>query len=147
FPRNRSPRLVAPKLRSSPKQLAFLPRKGAGWRAVRLGTIFSSNRERCAAYPNACDHPRRSRSTTRHCSGRRNMRPSKTMLAAVLLLGMLPGCGYNRIQELDERAEQQRSNVEVELVNRNNLIPNLVATVEGAADFERGTFTEVAQAR
>src|SRR5690606_23402038 len=75
------------------------------------------------------------------------MRPSKMLAVAVLALGILPGCGYNRIQELDERAEQQRSNIEVELVNRNNLIPNLVATVEGAADFERGTFTEVAQAR
>src|SRR5690606_37608308 len=75
------------------------------------------------------------------------MRPSKMLAVAVLALGILPGCGYNRIQELDERAEQQRSNIEVELVNRNNLIPNLVATVEGAADFERGTFTEVARAR
>src|SRR5690606_4489771 len=75
------------------------------------------------------------------------MRPSKMLAVAVLALGILPGCGYNRIQELDERAEQQRSNIEVELVNRNNLIPNIVATVQGAADFERGTFTEVAQAR
>lgn len=75
------------------------------------------------------------------------MRSSKMLAVAVLALGILPGCGYNRIQELDERAEQQRSNIEVELVNRNNLIPNLVATVEGAADFERGTFTEVARAR
>lgn len=79
--------------------------------------------------------------------GDANMRPSKSLFAAVLLMGILPGCGYNQIQELDERAEQQRSNIEVELVNRNSLIPNLVATVEGAADFERGTFTEVAQAR
>lgn len=69
----------------------------------------------------------------------------------VLLLGFLSlgtsGCGYNRIQSLDERTDELRSNVEVELVNRNNLIPNLVATVEGAAEFERGTFTEVARAR
>lgn len=72
---------------------------------------------------------------------------AKLFLVAVVGVGLLPGCGYNQIQELDERAEQQRSNVEVELVNRNNLIPNLVATVEGAADFERGTFTEVTQAR
>ena len=70
-----------------------------------------------------------------------------TLLVLILGAALLPGCGYNRIQELDEQAEQQRSNVEVELVNRNNLIPNLVATVEGAADFERGTFTEVAEAR
>ncbi len=67
--------------------------------------------------------------------------------ALVLLLSTLGGCGYNQIQALDERTEELRSNVEVELVNRNNLIPNIVATVQGAADFERGTFTEVAQAR
>src|SRR5690606_17601159 len=71
----------------------------------------------------------------------------KNLTTAAIALSLLSGCGYNRIQELDERTEQLRSNVEVELVNRNNLIPNLVATVEGAADFERGTFTEVAQAR
>lgn len=71
----------------------------------------------------------------------------KAVLILALVVGILPGCGYNRIQELDERAEQQRANVGTELVNRNNLIPNLVATVEGAADFERGTFTEVTRAR
>ncbi|MEX2570823.1 MAG: LemA family protein [Gemmatimonadota bacterium] len=69
-------------------------------------------------------------------------------LALLLLLPVLAsGCGYNQIQALDERVEALRSNVQVELVNRNNLIPNVVATVQGAADFERGTFTEVAQAR
>jgi LemA protein len=71
----------------------------------------------------------------------------KALISAFLLTSALPGCGYNRIQALDEQVEELRSNVEVELVNRNNLIPNLVATVQGAADFERGTFTEVAQAR
>jgi LemA protein len=64
-----------------------------------------------------------------------------------LVSATLAGCGYNQIQALDERVEELRSNVEVELTNRNNLIPNLVATVQGAAEFERGTFTEVAQAR
>jgi LemA protein len=68
-------------------------------------------------------------------------------VAALLLMTMLSGCGYNRIQALDEQVEELASNIEVELVNRNNLIPNLVATVEGATEFERGTFTEVAQAR
>jgi LemA protein len=72
----------------------------------------------------------------------------RRMLISLLLLGgSLSGCGYNQIQAMDERTEELRSNVEVELVNRNNLIPNLVATVQGAAEFERGTFTEVAQAR
>lgn len=69
-------------------------------------------------------------------------------IAGLLLVGaMLSGCGYNRIQELDERTEELKSNIGVELTNRNSLIPNLVATVQGAAEFERGTFTDVARAR
>lgn len=57
------------------------------------------------------------------------------------------GCGYNRIQELDERVEEARANIDAELIRRNDLIPNLVATVDEAARFERQTFTEVARAR
>jgi len=60
---------------------------------------------------------------------------------------LLTGCGYNRIQELDERVVQARANIETELLRRNDLIPNLVATVDEAAAFERETFTQVAQAR
>jgi LemA protein len=74
------------------------------------------------------------------------MRPRILIVLAVAGMS-LGGCGYNQIQAMDERVEELRSNVEVELVNRNNLIPNLVATVQGAAEFERGTFTEVARAR
>jgi LemA protein len=65
-------------------------------------------------------------------------------LIALLALG---GCGYNRIQALDERAEQARADIGVQLQARNQLIPNLVATVRGAAEFERGTQTEIARAR
>lgn len=67
-----------------------------------------------------------------------------TMVAVALSLS---GCGYNKIQQLDETAEQAKSNIGVELTARNNLIPNLVATVKGAANFERGTYTDVAKAR
>jgi LemA protein len=74
------------------------------------------------------------------------MRHKAALLVAMTSLS-LSGCGYNRIQALDERVEELKSNVEVELTNRNQLIPNVVATVQGAAEFERGTFTEVAQAR
>jgi LemA protein len=74
------------------------------------------------------------------------MRVRRLMLMLTLFLP-LTGCGYNRIQALDERTEELRSNIEVELTNRNQLIPNLVSTVQGAAQFERGTFTEVARAR
>jgi LemA protein len=66
------------------------------------------------------------------------------VLALALVLG---GCGYNRIQELDERAVQRRSDIDAELTRRNDLIPNLVATVDEAARHERETQTGVAQAR
>ena len=59
----------------------------------------------------------------------------------------LAGCGYNSIQELDEQVAAMKSNVQTELLRRNDLIPNLVATVEEAAKFEQETFTQVAQAR
>lgn len=71
-----------------------------------------------------------------------------TRLAVALsLVATLSGCGYNRIQELDERTEELKSNIGVELTNRNQLIPNLVATVKGAAAFEQETYTGVAEAR
>lgn len=65
----------------------------------------------------------------------------------VLAVMLLSGCGYNRIQELDEQTNQQKANIETELMRRNDLIPNLVTTVDQAAQHERGTFTEVARAR
>src|SRR5688500_16859153 len=67
------------------------------------------------------------------------------VLIAVAFLGT--GCGYNRIQELDERANQMESNIDTELQRRNDLIPNLVATVDEAASFEQETQTRVAEAR
>jgi LemA protein len=71
----------------------------------------------------------------------------KRMAVAVAMSLTLAGCGYNRIQQLDETAEQAKSNIGVELTARNQLIPNMVATVKGAANFERGTYTDVARAR
>ncbi|MGH7466140.1 MAG: LemA family protein [Longimicrobiales bacterium] len=67
-----------------------------------------------------------------------------TVLTLVLLLS---GCGYNRIQELDEQTERMRGNIDAELQRRNDLIPNLVATVDEVAAFEQETQTGVAQAR
>jgi LemA protein len=71
--------------------------------------------------------------------------PARVLLMTAVL--MLSGCGYNRIQALDEQVEQNRANIDTELLRRNDLIPNLVATVDEAAAFERETFTEVAAAR
>jgi len=74
------------------------------------------------------------------------MRQMRMAMAVAFSLA-LGGCGYNQIQQLDETAEQAKSNIGVELTARNQLIPNLVATVKGAANFERGTYTDVARAR
>lgn len=68
-------------------------------------------------------------------------------VTAVLLPLLLGACGYNRIQELDERAEQNKHNIEVQLQRRAELVPNLVATVQGYASHEREIFTSVAEAR
>ena len=72
------------------------------------------------------------------------MRRVSTILVLAVLLS---GCGYNRIQELDERAEQMESNIDAELQRRNDLIPNLVTTVDEAASFEQETQVGVAEAR
>jgi len=77
---------------------------------------------------------------------RMRIRPGLGVLAAALVLP-LSACGYNTIQQLDESVEEARANVEAELLRRNDLIPNLVATVDEAAEFEQETFTQVAEAR
>ena len=59
----------------------------------------------------------------------------------------LSGCGYNRIQTLDEQASSSKHQIEVQLQRRADLVPNLVATVKGYAAHEEGVFTQVANAR
>ena len=67
-------------------------------------------------------------------------------LALVLSLALV-GCGYNTIQTLDEQTNSARSQIEVQLQRRADLIPNLVNTVKGYAAHEEQVFREVAQAR
>jgi LemA protein len=71
----------------------------------------------------------------------------RNLLVLLTLALPLTGCGYNRIQELDENVDARRADIEAELLRRNDLIPNLVATVDEAARFEQETFTQVAEAR
>jgi LemA protein len=68
-------------------------------------------------------------------------------VALIGLLVLASGCGYNRIQALDEQVIANRGNIDAELLRRNDLIPNLVATVDEAARFQQETFTGVAEAR
>jgi LemA protein len=78
--------------------------------------------------------------------GRRTLRLHWLPLAAALALGGT-GCGYNRIQQLDETAAQAKQQIEVQLQRRADLIPNLVATVKGYAQQEETIFTRVAEAQ
>ena len=71
----------------------------------------------------------------------------KRLWLAVPLLFASTGCGYNRIQQLDEQANAAQGQIEVQLQRRADLIPNLVNTVKGYAQHESDVFTQVAQAR
>jgi len=67
------------------------------------------------------------------------------VLVVVLLIG---GCGsYNRLVALKQQVDQSWADVENVYQRRADLIPNLVKTVEGAADFEKSTLTDVIKAR
>jgi LemA protein len=68
-------------------------------------------------------------------------------LAISLVMILATGCGYNRIQQLDEQANGYKSQIEVQLQRRADLIPNLVETVKGYAKHEDTVFTRVAEAR
>jgi LemA protein len=69
------------------------------------------------------------------------------IVVAALVLG-LGGCAsYNSLVSLSEATEKQWANVENVYQRRFDLIPNLVSTVTGQANFEKGTLTEIAEAR
>jgi LemA protein len=70
----------------------------------------------------------------------------KILVSLVAVLG-LSGCGYNEFQRLDEGVTAAWSEVVNNYQRRADLIPNLVATVKGAADFEKGTLEAVVNAR
>lgn len=55
--------------------------------------------------------------------------------------------GYNKMVSLDEQVKAQWAQVENVYQRRADLIPNLVSTVQGAADFEKTTLTQVIEAR
>ena len=74
------------------------------------------------------------------------MRAMRWMLLAVLL-PLLAGCGYNRIQQQDESVKAQWSEVLNRYQRRADLIPNLVNTVRGYAAQEERVLTEVTNAR
>ncbi len=69
------------------------------------------------------------------------------LLAFVMMFG-LTGCGtYNRLVTLEQNVNKKWADVQSVYQRRADLIPNLVNTVQGAANFEKSTLTEVTNAR
>jgi LemA protein len=78
----------------------------------------------------------------------------KKWLVPVLIIGaivlgiyLLFAGKYNNAVDKQEQARKTWADVESSYQRRNDLIPSLVNTVKGAADFERSTITEVIEAR
>jgi len=70
-------------------------------------------------------------------------------LAALLISATLAlsGCGYNEFQRLDEQVKASWAEVLSQYQRRADLIPNIVNTVKGEANFEQETLTKVVEAR
>ena len=75
---------------------------------------------------------------------------SRTVIIVVVIaiaLGMYGCSSYNGLVDKDTQVEKYWANVQTQYQRRADLIPNLVRTVQGAANFEKGTLTAVIQAR
>ena len=71
----------------------------------------------------------------------------KQWMVAMVLAVSLSGCGYNTMQSQDEAANAAWSKVLNQYQRRDQLVPNLVATVQGYAKHEKEVLTEVTEAR
>jgi LemA protein len=73
--------------------------------------------------------------------------PIGILLIIVVVIGLWVVSAYNGLVALDQKALSQWAQVENAYQRRADLIPNLVETVKGAAEFEKDTFTQVTEAR
>ena len=69
------------------------------------------------------------------------------VIAIVVLIGVLFIGAYNRLVALRQNTNEAFADIDVQLKQRQDLVPNLVETVKGYAAHERGTLDEVTQAR
>src|SRR6187401_3168587 len=75
------------------------------------------------------------------------IRKAGVMALLVALSIGLSGCSYNRFVSQEEAIKAQWAQVENQLQRRNDLIPNLVATVQGTAAQEQTVFKDIADSR
>jgi LemA protein len=74
----------------------------------------------------------------------------KKLLSVILILTAamsLSSCSYNSMVKMDENIKTKWAAVQSQYQRRSDLIPNLVNTVKGAANFEKSTLTAVVEAR
>jgi len=80
--------------------------------------------------------------------GNRGILGCLVAIALVVLVVVLPAiASYNNLVRLDQAVQAQWGQVENVYQRRADLVPNLVATVKGVANFEKSTYIAVAQAR
>jgi LemA protein len=79
------------------------------------------------------------------------MKSGLIVIGAIILILLVGGSSvagsYNQLVTLDQAVQSQWAQVENAYQRRADLIPNLVATVKGAANFEKSTYEAVAEAR
>ncbi len=73
--------------------------------------------------------------------------PIIVIVGLVAIVALWIGGSYNRLVALDQAVQAQWGQVENVYQRRADLIPNLVATVKGVANFEKSTYVAVAEAR
>lgn len=69
------------------------------------------------------------------------------LLGVVVIIALFVFAAYNRLVALSQRVSQAFADIDVQLKQRHDLIPNLVETVKGYASHERGTLDDVVKAR
>jgi LemA protein len=75
------------------------------------------------------------------------LRTARDLAAVVVVALLASGCSYNRFTSQEEAVKSALSEIQNQLQRRNDLIPNLVATVKGFAEQERDILTAIADSR
>jgi LemA protein len=79
------------------------------------------------------------------------MKTSYIVIGVILFILLIGGCScvssYNNMVSLDQTAQQKWGVVQSDYQRRADLVPNLVATVKGVANFEKSTLEDVTNAR
>src|SRR5258708_32697227 len=112
---------------------------------------FHSRNDQWALHPSAAPAARRIfRLRCTPSSSHQESYPMSTgwiVLGVLVILVLFAIAAYNRLVALGQRVGQAFADIDVQLKQRHDLIPNLIETVKGYAAHERGTLDDVVKAR